>query len=154
MVIICILEEKMQQTTKKCLTVYSLKNEEMKRYLFFLALIWWCTNVFANETIIIRNEKFGIDNHLKMVIVNQDINSINTEWVNTKDAIYLDKLYTIETPVDNVQTGIGYQIMDIQGDRYTLYFTQSPLIFITATQEIVNEPKVPAQFTMIVDVNK
>lgn len=55
----------------------------------------------------------------------------------------------MENPVNNFQIGIGYSIVDVQGDKYTLYFTQLPLIFITATEEIVDEPGVPAKFRMI-----
>jgi hypothetical protein len=121
----------------------------MKNCLLLFTFIVLHVNIVANDTIRIRSEMFGIDVKQKIVIANQDINTINVEWPNKKDAIYLDELYVLEIPVDNVQRGTGYQITNTQGNEYTLYFTQSSLIFITATQEIVNEPKVPAKFTMV-----
>jgi hypothetical protein len=92
---------------------------------------------------------FGMDESKKMVVVNQNTDDINTEWLQEKDAIYLNDFYQIEPAIANVQTGIGYQVTNTRGDTYTLYFTQSPLIFITATDSIVDEPRVPAKFTMI-----
>ncbi|GHU68371.1 hypothetical protein FACS189413_05080 [Bacteroidia bacterium] len=90
-----------------------------------------------------------MDESKKMVIVNHSIDSINAQWLLKKEAIYLDKCYAIETPVDNVETGIAYSIINDNGDRYALYFTALPLIYLAATDNIVDEPKVPATFTMV-----
>ena len=121
----------------------------MKKILLSFTLIPLCTNMFGNDTIIIKNNLFGIDKSKKMVVVNQNINEINTQWLQEKDAIYLNELYKIEPSATNVQTGIGYQITNTQGDTYTLYFSQLPLVFLTVTDSIVYESKVPAKFTII-----
>jgi hypothetical protein len=51
----------------------------MKKYIILLVLVSNNVKLFANDTISIRNELFGIDNNSKVIIVNQDINSINTD---------------------------------------------------------------------------
>jgi hypothetical protein len=121
----------------------------MKKILLPFIFLFLCINIFANDTIRIKNEMFAIDENRKLILVNQSIDEINAQWIQEKNAVYLNELYEMETPVNNVQTGIPYQVTNAQGISYKLYFTQLPLVFLTATQEIVDEPKVPAKFTMI-----
>jgi spore coat protein CotH len=52
-------------------------------------------------------------------------------------------------PVDEIQIGMAYQISDDERTEYSLYFTQLPLIQISTTNTIVDEPKVHAIFKMI-----
>jgi spore coat protein CotH len=117
--------------------------------LFLFILISLYTNMFANDTIIIKTGMYGIDENKKLVVVNQDIDVINTQGSKGKDVIYLNEFYEIKPSIANIQTGIAYPITNTQGDTYTLYFTQLPLIFLIATDKIADEPKVPAIFTMV-----
>jgi spore coat protein CotH len=104
---------------------------------------------FANDTVIIKTGLFGIDESKKLVVVNQSIDEINAQWTQETGAIYLNERYHIESPVNEVQIGNAYQITNDRGESYQLYFTQLPLIFLTATEDIVDEPKIPAKFTMV-----
>jgi hypothetical protein len=101
----------------------------------------------ANE-IVIETGRCGIDHNKKLVIVNQDVNLINQN-TQPKDAIFInDKHYTLENPINNLQIGTPYSILDADQNRYTLYFTELPLIHITTENTIVDEPKVAATFTI------
>jgi spore coat protein CotH len=117
--------------------------------LCFLLLVLLRVNALAADTIVVRSGQFGIDETKKLVIVNRNTEDINAEWLQEKEAIELDECYAIVPAVAVVETGMAYPIVSGQGDAYTLYFTQLPLIFITADETIVDEPKVPARFTMI-----
>ncbi|MDR0427082.1 MAG: CotH kinase family protein [Dysgonamonadaceae bacterium] len=121
----------------------------MKRHLFFVILVFGRVGMFAGDIIGVGNEMFGIDAHLNIIVVNQDVNSINAAWTDKKEAIYLNELYLMESPVEYVQRGVAYPVTNYQGDRYTLYFTQLPLIFITSAKQIPDEPKIPAKFTIV-----
>jgi hypothetical protein len=115
-------------------------------FLFFVLLR---VHVRAGDTIVVRSGRFGIDAARKLVVVNQPVEAVNAEWTQEKEAIELDERYAIVPAVAAVETGTAYPVVSAQGDAYTLYFTQLPLIFITADEAIVDEPKVPARFTMI-----
>ncbi|GHV26070.1 hypothetical protein FACS1894176_06050 [Bacteroidia bacterium] len=92
--------------------------------------------------------RYGIDHNKKLVIVNQAIDWLNQNTPQ-KDAIFIDdKHYTIENPINNLQVGIPYSIKDTDQNRYTLYFTELPLIHIATENTIVDEPKVAATFTI------
>jgi hypothetical protein len=122
----------------------------MKTNLFIFFSILLYNNIFANDTIPIQEGMFGIDQHKKLIVVNQNVDSINTQWIHPKDRISIDNtLYTMENPVDKVQIGLAYQIEDTERNNYTLYFTQLPLIHITTPNTIVDEPKVAATFKML-----
>jgi hypothetical protein len=117
-------------------------------FLVFLGILLH-SHILANDTIRIGEGMFGIDPNKKMIVVNQDVDSINATWLLPKGSIFIDnKHYAIEIPVDKIQIGIAYRIFDAEYNKYILYFTQLPLIQITTPNTIVDEPKVAATFKM------
>ncbi|MDR0798211.1 MAG: CotH kinase family protein [Dysgonamonadaceae bacterium] len=121
----------------------------MKKVLLLFMSISFCFNTMSSETITIENGLFGIDLNKKLIVVNQDVESINAGGTQLMEAILIDnQLYTIELPVNSVQVGVAYSIKDSEGKIYKLYFTQLPLIHIATANTIVDEPKVAATFTI------
>jgi spore coat protein CotH len=116
---------------------------KIAKVLFFFMLVAFHANALGNSPIVIGDGRFGVDEAEKLVVVNQPVEG---EW----DEVVLEgRRYVVESPVAGVQIGFAYRIISDQGEAYTLYFTELPLIFITADVEIVDEPKVPAVFTMV-----
>jgi hypothetical protein len=137
-----ILQHKQINDENKMSTDYKM----IKLPLVILGMLA-AINLPANE-IVIETGRYGIDRNKKLVIVNQDVKLINQN-TQPKEAISIDdKHYTIENPVNNLQTGIPYSIKDADQNGYTLYFTELPLIHIATENTIVDEPKVAATFTI------
>ena len=60
----------------------------------------------------------------------------------------LDEQYYFSHSVSNIENGIPYEVSNSDEMSYTLYFTQLPLVSISTSHEIVDEPRVPAEFML------
>ena len=124
---------------------------KMIKSLTVLIIVLLCNNVNANDTIVVASNMFRIDHSKTLIVINQDVNSINATWTQLKSVILLDDTYyDIVTPLDCVQIGVGYEVLNVLNNQdYMMYFTQLPIISISTIYEIVDEPKVLANFTMV-----
>ncbi len=124
---------------------------KMIKSLTILIIVLLCNNVNANDTIVVASNMFRIDHSKTLIVINQDVNSINATWTQLKSVILLDDTYyDIVTPLDSVQIGVGYEVLNVLNNQdYMMYFTQLPIISISTIYEIVDEPKVLANFTMV-----
>jgi len=59
-----------------------------------------------------------------------------------------DTGYTFDEIPTSLSYTESYYVTDMaSGDRYKLYFTSHPIVYVSTDQEIVDEPKVPAMLT-------
>lgn len=112
-----------------------------------LAFLFMTFLGIAQETVTVPSNLFQIDHNEKLIVVNQDVATINTLWPGQKNTVQLDELYTFNTPQASVAIGTAYGVKNPSNVDYMLYFTQLPLINITTNNEIVNDPRVLSQFT-------
>jgi spore coat protein H len=117
----------------------------MKYYLYLFLLVPFY--LFANETVIISPNMYGIDEQKKLIVVNKDIAQLNENYPDVKQSIVLNSTYYFESGVVNLERGISYQVYEFHtNEAYTLYFTDLPIINIRTPHEIVDSPKVWAEF--------
>lgn len=103
----------------------------------------------ANDTIYIDESQYHIDIDIKLVISNVDVDLVNENINEITSYIHLDNTYELSSAVTQIELGVAYQISSNTGSTYSLYFTELPIIKITSNAQIVDEPNVPAFFTMI-----
>ncbi len=121
----------------------------MNLKLFFLFIVFFSVNmVFADETIVVPVYQGYVDVNKKLIVVNYDVNYINAGSNDDFNAIFVDQLYSFEVPQETMQVGVAYHVHNNQDTQYTLYFTELPIIYILASEYILNEPKVHALFIM------
>lgn len=121
-----------------------------KNYSFvalLLALVFCPIICLATDTILVNPNQYQLDHTEKLIVINQDVVLINTQWAGVKDAVMLDELYTFDMPPLVVAIGTAYAVKNVSNVSYVLYFTQLPLINITTNNEIVDDPRVLSQFT-------
>jgi hypothetical protein len=103
---------------------------------------------FAQELEVSIPEKHFAVDESKSLIVSRiaDIEDYSNTSTNTEVNIKLgQKDYTFNVVPDSLVYSSSYQITDtISSNQYTLYFTPLPIISITATDSIVDEPKILA----------
>lgn len=122
----------------------------MEKFLLILVSLIFSLSIYANDIIIVPENQYQIDQTLHLVVVNQDVDLINSTWTETKTEISLDTNYTFENPLNNVEIGQPYTIIDpVTAIEYTLYFSQLPLVSISSNETIVDEPKVLANFLLV-----
>lgn len=103
--------------------------------------------IFGNDIeIIVDNGKFILDENLQLIVCNNDITefddftNVDSLTIKLNENIY--KFYNIP---DGLEYGEQYQVL-FGTQSYQLYFSQLPLVNISTTQEIQNEPKILANF--------
>lgn len=111
-----------------------------------------CIRVVAAEPVVIAAGHFGVDTDKKMIVVNQDVAVINAAQTQAISAFSIDsRSYTLSQPVSAVQTGVPYSVSN-EGNSYTLYFTQLPLVLLSVSGNIVSDPKIPG--TIVISESK
>jgi len=102
-----------------------------------------------NEVISIDPIHFNKDTEKKIILINKDIEAINTLYPNNKESVLSNgSTYTFSSPLSQFKIGKAYQVIDTNGENYDLYFTQLPIINISTDNTIVDEPRVYAHFTL------
>ncbi len=97
----------------------------------------------------IESKYFNIDTIERLVLINQNVDELNVSYPEPKGSISVDHTeYTFIENVVELEVGRVYNITDEDDRRYTLYFTELPIINIASSHTIVDEPKVLAHFTM------
>lgn len=109
------------------------------------------TNILrANDTIQINQNQYFIDIVKNLVVTNIDVGLVNSTWTDTKTQILLNEVCEFSTPISNIEIGVAYSIfIPSQNTNFILYFTELPIISITTTNTIVDEPNVLANFKLI-----
>lgn len=122
----------------------------MKSYKLLIIFIFISIKMHANETIIVNQNQFFIDTTNHIVLTNMDIDYINTNWIGLKTNIMIGELCSFISPVSTIEIGTPYSIfIPSQNSNFILYFTEFPIISISTSNTIVDEPDVWANFKMI-----
>lgn len=130
----------------------------MFNYAKIKSKYWWIiivlsisyTTLFANNIIELKDNMFKIDHKSKIIVVNQQINSVNRL---IEDASYpiliLDTLYTCGIEVNKFDIGVRYPVLSPDSSTYSLFFTTLPLVSITCEHIIDDISTVPITFELI-----
>ncbi len=122
-------------TFLKSLKAYNLKS------------IW---KTYATSEVIIPADKYNIDHVKKIILVNEDVDLINSTYPGSKEKIRLDRDYSFITPLNNIEIGKEYLVKPVSYNiDYKLYFTQLPVINIKTSNRITEDPLVLANFKMV-----
>lgn len=92
---------------------------------------------------------FNLDFNKKIILINKNVEEINSFDTQAKSAISSGNLnYTLTATVSEFEIGVAYEVVDIQNEYYDLYFTQLPIINIATDNMIMDSPRVYAHFSM------
>lgn len=100
-----------------------------------------------NVEIIIDNGKSIIDENLNLIICNENISGYDLTNINSLSITINGNTYIFSNIPNQLEYGIAYQV-SLNLQQYALYFSQLPLINIYPSQQIVDEPKVLADFIL------
>ncbi len=99
--------------------------------------------------VILDSIYFNMDTSKKMILVNKDIEVLNSSSSETHSSISSNGIaFTFITPVSNFKTDTIYKVLDINEEEYGLHFTQIPIVNINTQNTIVDEPRVYARFSL------
>jgi spore coat protein H len=114
-----------------------------KQFLIFLVL-GFSLGSNANETIVVPDDQFLVDNNLNLLVSNFSVEIVNATWPLAKDKVSLaGVLFDFDAAVQTVSKGLSYNVLSsLNGEWYELYFTELPLVEIITQEIIPDEPKV------------
>ncbi len=105
--------------------------------------------IFSQDIEIVAKEgKFLKDEDLNLIVCNYNITEYgDLTGINSLKILIENNSYEFEIIPNNLQFGINYEVF-YQTNSYQLYFSIVPLINIYTDFEIVDEPKVLADFVL------
>lgn len=119
-------------------------------YMLFIAFVAFSSSLHANDTLVVDHNQYLVDHSIKLVLANTDLTTIELTCKESPPSVLLDGVWTLMSPIDQFTVGLKYQIKKQSSDDvYSLYFTELPLVSITTDSTIVDEPDVPARFTIL-----
>ena len=113
-------------------------------YLLLLLTI----QINANDTITVSSRMYHTDTVKKLILVNQSLIPLNASIIDHSFGIQLNDYYSFESPVNELKIGTAYNVQNTLDSIYKIYFTQLPIVNIHTNNEVVNEPRVFAQFQL------
>ena len=102
----------------------------------------------AQDVVQVPDARYGHDPELGLLVVAMTGQEVQEQWSGTKAGVMAGQLFTFVEPVATIVTGTGYEAVDDAGSPLAVYFTDLPLVHVTVGQEVPDEPKVPAQFSL------
>ncbi len=126
------------------------------KIIVLLSMFLFVSRVESQDTIVLFDDSYLRDDAKAIIICNCSIESINSDWQNRKEgALIGETFFSFYNSIDSVRLGEGYKVLNTSTDRdYQLFFTQLPLVSITTDNEIQDESRVLAHFTLLVDGEK
>jgi len=110
-------------------------------------LILSALRTIAGDKVTVTNNLYHVDKKHKIIVINQNLEDLNTDKTTPKNYLELDKTYTFVAPPVVLSTAASYQVK-LQDSTYTAYFTELPIIHIDSRYEIVDSPSVYAKFLL------
>lgn len=114
----------------------------MKKLLLILSFSFSLNLLSASDTLSIDTVFWHKDEELKIILINQSIEDLKTGPDGIK-YLRLDMIYKANDNILHIDRETSYNITGPDGD-YQLFFTSLPILRISSTKEIVDEPKVGA----------
>ena len=119
----------------------------MKRLqaIYLLCFVLSCSvNLMSQDTLFISEYSYGIDHSKKLIVINEKV-----DIASSIRGVALSDYYEFSDITDTLVIGIPYIVSLANGELYQLYFTELPLVKINPQEEIVDEPRRLADFSMI-----
>ena len=113
---------------------------------FVLSFLLCIKCIYANDTLVIKDNLFQIDSINKLALVNQNIEQMDLSFPIT--TIKLNGYYIFKNSIDSLNFGIAYKVENSKKQTFTLYFTQLPIICLFTNLTIEKENKVVGNFFM------
>lgn len=113
---------------------------------FFLTLLGTC---FYASTIILPNDTYRIDDEKRLIVCNTDLSKLNFDMQNITVKINGNDFKVLDN-VLSLKIGTRYTLAMDQGySRYSLFFTNLPLLYINSNTEISDSPKVLSRIKIV-----
>lgn len=121
----------------------------MKRYLLInLMAFFFLSQLYAeNLNIKIDKKHFFIDNINNIILCHYDLSKIHNVYLFDSIKIIESQEYYFRTKPDTITYSDYYTVTPNNETDYKLFFTRLPIISIETKNEIVDEPKVLADFS-------
>jgi len=125
------------------------KKKQMKNLFTILIILITSNLIFSqNIEIIAKEGKFIKDENLNLIVCNYNITEYDDlTGINSLKIIIDNNSYEFEIIPVNLQFGVEYEVV-YQTNSYRLYFSIMPIINIYSDFEIVDEPKILADFIL------
>lgn len=121
----------------------------MKNALLFLFVFFVVQTSSSIGEITIQKRWYNIDNDLKLIIVNIDIDKLSVTLDERIETIVLDKVYRFVNPIEAIEKGKMYRIFDnSEDDFYNIVFSELPVVALETGEPIKDEPRIPCKFNM------
>ncbi len=126
------------------------------KIIVLLSIFLFVLRVEAQDTIVLFDDSYLRDDAKAVIICNQSVEDINDDYQNKKGGVLIDeKYFSFYNSIDSIRLGEGYKVSNTNtGKDYQLFFTQLPLVSITTDNEIEDDERVLAHFTLFVDGQK
>ncbi len=126
---------------------------QMKNIIILILFSLTSFSVFGQSLeIIMDNRRSIIDDSLSLIICNEDVSNYDLVNINSLTIIINGNNYNFSNIPNQLDYGIAYQV-DLNSEQYSLYFSQISLLNIYSSQQIVDEPKVLADFILSDAIN-
>lgn len=121
------------------------------RFLLKIIFILIAANTLkANDTIRINSNQVFIDSKNRLIVTNENIDSINSKWPNLKTHVFLNEACIFTSPISNIKKGEKYTIyIPSKNSNYSVYFSELPIVSINTDKTIIDETNVLANFKMV-----
>lgn len=112
-------------------------------------MLAFLSNYFSASTIELPKDSYRIDEEKRLIICNTDISKL--EFDNLPIALKINNNdYKILDNVTTLKVGARYTLALDQGySRYSIYFTDIPLLYIDTDSEILDSPKVSSRISIV-----
>ena len=122
----------------------------MKLLANIFCLILISSIVRGQNTAFIAHGMYQIDHQKKIILINQNVDEVNAQSPSGEySKISLGNKFELLQTIGNFEYGENYLVeSELTSDYYSLYFTRLPIISITTSNTIVDEPRTHAYFYM------
>ncbi len=120
----------------------------MRKRISLLAGLFLISVFAQSQQVTVIQKHYTIDCAKKLILINQPVSLLNAQFSAPYSSISLDVVYQFEQPVNELHKGFPYVVKNPENEEFQLYFTELPVIKITAPNWIVDEPKVYASFIL------
>ena len=120
----------------------------MKNIIILILLnIFYILSYSQENRINVEDVYCNVDTFNMMILINQNVEEIN-DTIPIRKIQVLDDDYFFSFPETELETGVSYDVFNIQNEEYKLYFTQLPIVNLHTNNTIVDEPRVSAHFSL------
>ncbi len=112
-------------------------------------MLFFFSNYFSASIIELPKESYRIDETKRLIICNTDLSKLqfDDEYIFIKIG---NSDYRVLDNVKSFKKGIRYTIgLDGEFKRYSVYFTELPLLYITTELQIVDSPKILSKISLV-----